>query len=258
MRMQDMASPAVERLPKRTVMALPIAAMEQHGHHLPLFTDSLLLEEVVRRAEERLGDKAVFAPLLWLGNSHHHLDHAGTLSASPRAYLDVLNDLLDNLISHGFERIVFLNGHGGNIVPSAQAVFETRQRHRSNPRLLLLSATYWSLGEPGSDMTSLVPNLIQDRMGHACEWETSMILRIRPELVGDFSSLDSVDIVDPYEPASRGWIMPDRSRIGHIGHPSEATPEKGEALFQVFADNMVRWIEKVASRDPSGPSKFGF
>ena len=91
----------------------------------------MLLGEVVRRAAEPLGDRVVWTPLLWLGNSHHHLDFAGTLSARPRTYLDLLGDLIDNLVTHGFRRVVLLNGHGGNIVPAQQAVFEARQRYRS-------------------------------------------------------------------------------------------------------------------------------
>ena len=88
----------------------------------------------------------VWTPLLWLGNSHHHLDFAGTLSAAPRTYLDLLGDLVDNLVAHGFRRIVLLNGHGGNIVPAQQAVFEARQRYRERSDLLLLAATYWLWG----------------------------------------------------------------------------------------------------------------
>ena len=109
---------------------IPVAALEQHGHHMPLFTDSLLCGEVVRRAEERLADRVLFAPLQWLGNSDHHLDFAGTLSAPPRLYLDLLASLIDNFVTHGFQRIVFVNGHGGNHVPGEQAIFEARQRYR--------------------------------------------------------------------------------------------------------------------------------
>ena len=83
--------------------------------------------------------------MLWLGNSHHHLDFASTLSAAPRTYLDLLGDLIDNFVAHGFRRIVLLNGHGGNIVPASQAVFEARQRYRGRDNLLL-GATYWLLG----------------------------------------------------------------------------------------------------------------
>ena len=144
--LQELSWPSVEAVAKDLPVVVPIAAVEQHGRHLPVFTDSMLLGEVVRRARGMLGDRVVWTPLLWLGNSHHHMDFAGTLSAAPRTYLDLLADLIDNLVTHGFQRITLLNGHGGNIVPAAQAVFEARQRYRARSDLLLLSATYWLLG----------------------------------------------------------------------------------------------------------------
>src|SRR5262249_27300378 len=138
MLLQEMRSPQVAALPRETPVVVPVAALEQHGRHLPVFTDSLLCGEIARRAEARLAERVLFTPLLWLGNSHHHLDFAGTLSADPRTYLDVLSGLLENLIGQGFRRVVILNGHGGNIVPSQQAVFEARQRHRELRDLLAL------------------------------------------------------------------------------------------------------------------------
>ena len=99
----------------------------------------------------------LFAPLLWLGNSHHHLDFPGTVSASPRVYLDLLIDLAESFLFHGFRRFVLLNGHGGNIVPAQQALFELRQRYRSRNDLLLLSATYWSAGDSPNEADSSIP-----------------------------------------------------------------------------------------------------
>ena len=177
MRLQELSWPAIAAVSKNVPVVVPIAAVEQHGRHLPIFTDSMLLEEVVRTVAQRLGDRIVWAPLLWLGNSHHHLDFTGTLSAAPRTYLDLLGDLIDNFVAHGFRRIVLLNGHGGNIVPASQAVFEARQRYRGRDDLLLLAATYWLLGSQPRDEN---PAFVQDRMGHACEWETSMILKLAP------------------------------------------------------------------------------
>jgi creatinine amidohydrolase len=185
---------AVAALPRDMPVEFPVAALEQHGHHLPVFTDSLLCGKIIRRAEERLGDRVLFAPLLWLGSSDHHLDFAGPLSAPPRAYLDLLNGLIDNIIRHGFRRIAFVNGHGGNHVPGQQAVFEARQRYRTRDDLLLLFATYWSVGGRPREVD---PSLTQPEMGHACEWETSMMLRLRPELVGDISGCR------PCRPATR-------------------------------------------------------
>src|SRR5688572_10212631 len=184
MQLTDLNWPAVKDLSKDTPIVFPVAALEQHSGHLPLFTDSLLLGEIVRRAGEPVADRVIFAPLMWLGNSDHHLDFAGTLSAPPRVYLDLLGGLIENAIQHGFRRIVFLNGHGGNDVPGRQAIFEARQRHRQRSDLLLLFATYWNLAP---NVHTSVPGLVQRQMSHACEWETSMILRLAPHLVGDIS-----------------------------------------------------------------------
>src|SRR5437899_11982559 len=142
MNLADLTWPDVDALSRDTPVVFPVAALEQHGRHMPVFTDSLLMGEIARRTETALGAGALFAPLQWLGNSHHHLDFPGTLSASPRVYLDLLKDLATCFISHGFTRIVFVNGHGGNIVPGQQALFELKQDQRTRRDLLLLSLTY--------------------------------------------------------------------------------------------------------------------
>jgi len=246
MKLADLTAPQVRALSPDTPVIIPVAALEQHGGHLPLFTDSLLLGEVARRAEEALADRVLFAPLLWLGNSHHHLDFAGTLSAAPRVYLDLLNGLAENFLHHGFRRIIFLNGHGGNDVPGRQAVFELRQQHRGRSDLLLLFGTYWLLGAKPAELDS---SLAQTQMGHACEWETSMILRLDPKFVKPHQNLPPVDFGNAFEPAHRGWVTQDRTRPGHIGSPHLATAEKGESLFRIFAADAVKLIERVLCWD---------
>ncbi len=246
MRLEKLTWPAVARLSPSVPVVIPIAACEQHGHHLPLFTDSLLLGEIVRRAEPVTADCALWLPLQWLGNSDHHLDFTGTLSAAPRVYLDVLGSLIDNMIRHGFRRIVLLNGHGGNIVPGRQAVFEARQRYRERTDLLLLEATYWQLGR-GVPLPPV--GLVQDQMGHACEWETSMMLTIAPDLVGKYQQLEPVSLAAGFEPASRGWTTRDRTENGHIGDPSAASLAKGEALLGYFTDDVIAFLERVISWD---------
>ena len=244
--LQELNWPTIAAVAIDLPVVVPIAALEQHGRHMPVFTDSMLLGEVVRLAAGVLGDRVVWTPLLWLGNSHHHMDFAGTLSAAPRTYLDLLGDLIDNLVAHGFRRIVLLNGHGGNIVPAQQAVFEARQRYRERNDLLLLTATYWLLG---SRPKLADPSLVQDQMGHACEWETSMVLHLAPSLVGDLSQVEAVSPRMPFEPASQGWITNDRSTAGHIGDPRHATAAKGQTLFEVFAHDVVTFLERVIAWD---------
>lgn len=246
MQLTDLNWPAVQTLNKDIPIVFPVAALEQHGHHLPLFTDSLLLGEIIRRASPRVDDRVLFAPLMWLGNSDHHLDFPGTLSAPPRTYIDLLAGLAENFVQHGFRRLVFLNGHGGNDVPGKQALFEVRQRHRQRSDLLLLFATYWHLASPPMEPGR---ELHQAQMGHACEWETSMMLRIAPRLVGDLKKLTPVESSTGFEPASRAWITKDRTKPGHIGHPHLATPEKGEALLGIFAEGVVTLLERVVAWD---------
>ncbi len=242
MNLAELSWPVVSGLSKDMPVIFPVAALEQHGHHMPLFTDSLLLGEVVRRVAVKFEESALFAPLSWLGNSDHHLDFAGTLSAAPRVYLDLLNGLAENFLQHGFHRIVFVNGHGGNDVPGRQAIFELRQRHRQRDDVLFLFATYWSLGARPWETDATI---VQREMGHACEWETSMMLRLAPHLVGDFANAVPVEFGTPFTPAARGWITRERTGPGHIGQPHLASAEKGETLFRVFADDVASLIERV-------------
>lgn len=245
MLLQELNWSEVDNLSRDLPVLVPVAAVEQHGRHLPVYTDSMLLGEVVRRVELELGKRILTAPLMWWGNSHHHMDFAGTLSASPRVYLDLLNDLTENLLAHGFKRIVFLNGHGGNSTPGKQAIFEVRQRHRSRQDLLLLFATYWDSANPNAGR----PDLVQTQMGHACEWETSMIMRIAPQLVKDITKLEEVPFGFAFEPAYRGWITKDRTVPGHIGSPQNASAEKGEYLFQTFTAGVIKFLEQVEGWD---------
>lgn len=246
MKLQELTWPDVDALDRDTPVIFPVAALEQHGRHMPLFTDSMLMGEIASRAEAALGTRALFAPLQWLGNSHHHLDFPGTLSAEPRVYLNLLLGLLENFIAHGFKRLLILNGHGGNDVPGKQVVFEARQRHRQRQDLLLLFCTYWHL-DPDARLAH--PGLEQGVMGHACEWETSMMLCLAPQLVKDHRSVSPQEFGNPFEPATRGWIMPDRSAAGHVGDPREASADKGEALFGTFTRGTVALIERMIAWD---------
>ena len=246
MNLAEMNWPSVAALSKDTPVVIPIAALEQHGHHLPVFTDSMLLGEIIRRVSEAMRDKVLFAPLMWLGNSHHHMDFAGTMSAEPRTYLDLLCSMIDNMLFHGFRRILLINGHGGNDTPGKQATFEMRQRYRQRDDLLLAFTTYWGLG---TEPWKTDPSFHQRKMGHACEWETSMILRIAPHLVGDYKNAPVIEPGNPFEPATRAWITKDRSQIGHIGWPHLASPEKGEILFDLFSKDIMALLQRIQNWD---------
>jgi creatinine amidohydrolase len=242
----ELPAPEIRDLAPDTPIVFPIAAIEQHGPHLPVMTDTLLTQGLIDRIEPRLHDRVLFAPVQWFGNSHHHLDFNGTLSAAPRTYLDMLCSLMDNAIEQGFRRIVFINGHGGNDVPAKQATFEIRQKYSHREDLLLLMTTYWGLGvEPWTTD----PTIVQRDMGHACEWETSMVLQLRPDLVRDYKGLESVSTGNPFRPGVRAWKTQDRTVPGYIGEPRFATKEKGALLLDLFSDALVTWLERVVAWD---------
>jgi len=242
MQLKDLNWPAVDSLDRDMPVVIPIAALEQHGHHLPLFTDSMLLGEIVRRVDERMGERVLFAPLTWLGNSEHHMDFAGTLSAPPRTYIDLLAGLLENFLRHGFKRVLLINGHGGNDTPGHQAIFEVRQRYRTRTDMVLLFATYWRLASPAGEFS-------QSQMGHACEWETSMVLRLAPQLVGDLRALEPLPSVNPFAPAVRAWTTKERTSVGYFGDPRAATADKGEVLLHTFAGGVEALLERMIASD---------
>ncbi len=125
-------------------------------------------------------------------------------------------------------------------------MFEARQRYRHRSDLLFVLATYWGFGsEPWNED----PTIYQRDMGHACEWETSMILRIAPNLVGDYQHAVPVEPGNPFRPASRAWITKDRSSPGHIGWPNLATSAKGEVLLKHFAKDVEAWLRRVIAWD---------
>ncbi|RMF40881.1 MAG: creatininase family protein [Planctomycetota bacterium] len=243
----DLTAPQIDALSQDTVVVLPIAAIEQHGPHLPLVTDTCLLTGLLQSAHAEVDDRTLIAPVQWWGNSHHHLDFPGTLSAPPGIYVAMLQGLVDTVLAHGFRRILLLNGHGGNDIPARQAMFQVRQTHRQRDDLLLLTATYWTLApQPPAEV---IQGLHQSDMGHACEWETSMMLHLAPHLVGAHKELPDVATGDGFKPANRAWTTRQRSSAGYLGAPSAASAEKGQALLGLFHQGLVSLIDRMVAWD---------
>src|SRR5260370_9707867 len=111
-----MTAPQLSQVSRDTTLVLaPIAACEQHSRHLPTFTDTILVTAVAEQVEQRLPDRVLLLPTLWLGASSHHLPFGGTLSAEVATQIDMVCDLLTPLFEDGYQRILVLNCHGGNI-----------------------------------------------------------------------------------------------------------------------------------------------
>ncbi len=250
--------PQVPDLTDRVVV-LPLGSLEQHGHHLPLLTDSLICTEIVTRAQRRLEDVALFLPLVWVGASEHHNRFPGTVTVRHVTYTDMLDDIMESLIRSGFKRILLLNAHGGNALPGQAALYRVQMRHRDRRDLWLVFATWFELAR---SQVAAVPELEQDHVTHACELETSMVLCLRPELV-DLAAARGAIV--PFESA---FYSPDSRRASRVtvtrpfehisvtggyGHPELATAEKGEALYSAVVDEVVACVREVAAWEAFEP-----
>lgn len=241
------------------VVVLPLGSLEQHGHHLPMLTDSMIGAEIARRAEAELGAEALFLPTLWVGASDHHLAFKGTVSLNNQLYTEVIIDILESLISAGYRKIFLLNAHGGNITPGRLAIYDVHLRHRELVDLFIAFSSWWTIA---ANEIAAIDELDQKIVTHACELETSMVLVTRPELVNlsaavgttipftsafytpDFSAGSRVDVPRAFDQLSI---------TGAFGHPEAATAAKGEHLYCVAAEQVVAFIREFKLWAPINP-----
>ncbi len=254
----EQTSNAIPNLSSKVVV-VPIGSLEQHGHHLPMLTDSLIGGEITRRAEAELGDLALFLPMLWAGASDHHLGLPGAVSVSNDHYTHLLMDIVESLIQHGFRRICLLNSHCGNVGPGGNALYQVQLKHPAERDLFLVLGSWFTLAAP---QIAQIEALEQKAVTHACELETSMILSTRPELVhmaaarGANFHYDSAFWTPDSSGPSRVQVVRmfhQTTRTGALGHPEKATAEKGEALYAVAAREVVALIREIAAWQPFDP-----
>jgi creatinine amidohydrolase len=233
-----------ERLRPNAVAVLPVASTEQHGPHLPVSTDALIVSECARRAAERVaGDiPIVVAPTLAYGYSIHHTAFPGTMSLSVPTFITVLVELCEGLIGQGFGKVLILNGHGGNSELVQVAVRELTGRHE----VVAAAATYWDVARErleaaGAAQVGAVP-------GHSAGFETTCVLALRPELA-DLSLIPESDASQPGEHDARATLKgkgamtaPYRTwgpPTGVWGDPALVRPELGPALVEAIVASLA-------------------
>jgi creatinine amidohydrolase len=243
-RFHEMTFPELRRVPRDTTVVLaPIAACEQHSHHLATFTDTVLVTGVAEGVEQRMPDRVLLLPTLWLGASHHHLRFGATLSAEVDTHVAVLCDLLVPLLDDGHRRLLVLNGHGGNIDTMHVALRRLQPRYRDR---VLSAASYWELAE--RELAGLAEGA-RKSMGHACEFETSMMLALRPDLV----RRDQVRDDPPKDDAVlRGLYLAEdmfqRTDHGAVGYPELASAEKGQRFLGAAVARTAEVVEGLLRR----------
>ena len=244
-----LSSPAIAALDKRNgVVILPVGAIEQHGPHLPVLTDTLLCTRVLERVLAALpADVPAWAlPALNYGKSNEHTGFPGTISLSAATLTAVLHDIAASVAAAGFRRLAFMNGHGGNV-----AVLDAAARDIRAATGLMTFCLHPALYCDGS----FASNDDERRLGfHAGELETALVQAFEPGLVDMTRAVKHlVKFPETGTPlfffgqAGTAWLARDWSPTGVFGDATLATPEKGEALLAAVVPKLAALVTVIST-----------
>jgi len=238
MKLAELTWKDVDALFRDIVVIIPTGSLEQHGPHLPLFTDSLLVTSVAEAIENRISDKVLLLPTLWLGASAHHLKFPGTLDAGFEAYIGAIESVIESLLPHQFHRFFVLNGHGGNISPNDLSLRGLKRRH---PNITCAHAGY---SDFATDEIAKVLDGPIKRIIHACEAETSLMMHLHPDKV----RVDKIrnDGLSPVPTVSSLLSTFDEiTEEGSFGYSTLASAQKGERIFDAAVNGATTEIERI-------------
>lgn len=243
----------VEALPReRTLLVLPTAAIEQHGHHLPLATDTLINNLLLGMALERVPvDMPIYAlPPVCYGKSNEHVGFPGTLSVSAQTFMAVVRDVGASIAAAGFKKLVLYNTHGGN-----SALVDVMAR---DLRAEFGLRTFSLFGSGGASFDGVSE---QERTYgfHAGEVETAFLLHATPELVHPdaytanyIARVDRPELLKPEGSAANfAWLTSDIAPSGVLGDPTAATAEKGKAWAEQAAACIAEILIAMHRFEPS-------
>jgi len=205
---------------------IPIGAIEQHGPHLPLGTDWIVVQEIAKRVAEKLGN-CYLLPAIPYSNSQEHLDFPGTVSLKPLTLMNLLRDIILSLYLHGIKKIIVIQGHGGNWIVKPTI----RELNLEYPDLKVIHA--WPMGEKPVEV-------------HAGEIETSRLLYLREDLVKKNLLFDNVpDATQEYIDYVGMKVL---TLHGHWGRASKASRVKGENIINDTVKRIVSYVTETFSK----------
>lgn len=246
-------------LAEKDLILIPMASLEQHGPHLPLYTDTVTAVEISQRVAEMIA--VLHTPPIWMGYSPQHMHEPGqgrgTITVRSSTLLAVMYDVARSLIHHGFNRLIFINGHGSNV----KVVDPVLRRLRYETGALIGFVKPYMERYTGI-LAGLMENPPEETPGwHASELETSQDLAWNQELVRmeraehtrahipeflprTFAKKDGMPDVEFEGYTYFNFPMDHHEFIesGTIGNPLRATPEKGEEAFRRLSEHVARGI----------------
>jgi len=204
------------------VVIIPVGSTEQHGNHLPINTDTNSCFTIAQRAAQAIDEFPVLVlPPVWTGYSPHHMQHPGTITLKYYTFVDLLSQIATCVHAHGFKKILFLNGHGGN----SPVIAALRTKLAAEEGVSVIGYTYWNIS-PTDEVLEAVSEADKGSIGHSGEAETSLQLYLQPELV-DMNAAD--------------WTL------GVSGDPTKGSREKGERIVNAAVDALVKLLRNYHS-----------
>ena len=226
------------------IVIIPVGAIEGHGPHLPLNTDVVITVEPILRAATKVG--VVVAPPVPWGNSRQNSYFAGTISIGIRTLIELIKDIARSLVQHGFDKIVIVNGHGGNIGPVSDAAEEIKDELG----VFVCVVKGWELD------TLPIPKGTPPYDGHGGSKETSLMLYLSPDDVdrskfrrakpkvklSKFGAIWPPQIPGRSSPVQIILDAQETFELGHSGDPSLATRERGERIVEAWTKTLADFL----------------
>ena len=248
-----------EYLQEKDAILIPMASLEQHGPHLPLYTDTITAVEISRRVAEMIA--VMHSPVVWMGYSPQHMyapgSGRGTITLRSSTLLNLIHDVGRSLIHHGFNRLIFVNGHGSNV----KVIDPVLRKLRYETGALIGFVKPYMENYVGI-LAGLMENPADETPGwHSSELETSQDLAWNEELVRmeraeftrahipeflprTFAKKDGMPDVefDGYKYFTFPMDHHEFIESGTIGNPLRATREKGEESFRRLSEHVARGV----------------
>lgn len=233
------------------VVLLPIGHTEQHGYHLPLSTDTIIIGAIGEGTTAAVPDLATCLPTFPYGASTHRSSFAGTLNVGGRAFEDFWLGVVDVLVTRGFKLMYLISGHGGNCSFLINVVKYAGERHR---RIFCATAWLHTSGEIAAPVVQANRHSARGGMGHAGELETAYILHLRPDLTHPERVVDEIDFVSTPS-YYMDWIdggslvanppWDDDTATGAYGAGSVATAENGRLWLEAGIAEKVAHVKEI-------------
>lgn len=245
----EMTREQIRAIAPTTTVVLPTAAIEQHGPHMAIVTDTLAVTTICQRAAETASNDTpvTVAPTLQFGSSHHHRPHPGVLSLSQDTFKQVVFEICESLVISGFRRVAVVNGHGGNDELVRVAAREVGLKYAD---VTIAASSYWTIAHAALVEEGRAGEHGQ-LPGHAGAFETSLVMALRPDLV------DTASYPTPLpRPATSPQPLQGPTVIragvslgsgpGYTDDPSKATAEAGNRYLDLVARELAKFLIGLA------------